>query len=96
MSVISWAQQDLNLRLQPCEGRTLPLSYAPEDFYADAYRITALTATRTIASGVALRDDRGDVLRLRVARHGLTTERQRAEEDSECEREHREVAEEGA
>jgi hypothetical protein len=28
--VISWAQQDLNLRLQPCEGCTLPLSYAPE------------------------------------------------------------------
>src|SRR5262249_48554205 len=27
-----WAQQDLNLRLRPCEGRTLPLSYAPEDF----------------------------------------------------------------
>jgi hypothetical protein len=24
-----WAQQDLNLRLRPCEGRTLPLSYAP-------------------------------------------------------------------
>lgn len=25
-----WAQQGLNLRLRPCEGRTLPLSYAPE------------------------------------------------------------------
>ncbi len=24
-----WAQQDLNLRLRPCEERTLPLSYAP-------------------------------------------------------------------
>ena len=24
-----WAQRDLNPRLQPCEGRTLPLSYAP-------------------------------------------------------------------
>lgn len=24
-----WAQQDSNLRLRPCEGRTLPLSYAP-------------------------------------------------------------------
>ena len=26
----TWAQRDLNPRLQPCEGRTLPLSYAPE------------------------------------------------------------------
>lgn len=25
-----WAQRDLNPRLQPCEGRTLPLSYAPD------------------------------------------------------------------
>ena len=25
-----WAQQDLNLRLRPCEERTLPLSYAPK------------------------------------------------------------------
>ena len=24
-----WAQQDSNLRLPPCEGGTLPLSYAP-------------------------------------------------------------------
>jgi integrase-like protein len=24
-----WAQQGSNLRLRPCEGRTLPLSYAP-------------------------------------------------------------------
>ena len=24
-----WAQQGLNLRLPPCEGGTLPLSYAP-------------------------------------------------------------------
>ena len=24
-----WAVQDLNLRLPPCEGGTLPLSYAP-------------------------------------------------------------------
>ena len=24
-----WAQQDLNLRLPPCEDGTLPLSYAP-------------------------------------------------------------------
>ncbi len=28
--VFQWAQRDLNPRLQPCEGRTLPLSYAPE------------------------------------------------------------------
>jgi hypothetical protein len=28
--LISWAQRDLNPRLQPCEGRTLPLSYAPD------------------------------------------------------------------
>ena len=28
--VNQWAQQDLNLRLRPCEGRTLPLSYAPD------------------------------------------------------------------
>jgi hypothetical protein len=27
--VSGWAQQGLNLRLRPCEGRTLPLSYAP-------------------------------------------------------------------
>ena len=27
--VSGWAQRDLNPRLQPCEGRTLPLSYAP-------------------------------------------------------------------
>lgn len=27
--VLWWAQQDLNLRLLPCEGNTLPLSYAP-------------------------------------------------------------------
>ena len=27
---LQWAQQDLNLRLRPCEGRTLPLSYAPQ------------------------------------------------------------------
>ncbi len=27
---IGWAQQDLNLRLRPCEERTLPLSYAPD------------------------------------------------------------------
>jgi hypothetical protein len=26
---IWWAQQDSNLRLPPCEGGTLPLSYAP-------------------------------------------------------------------
>jgi hypothetical protein len=25
-----WAQQDSNLRLPPCEGGTLPLSYAPD------------------------------------------------------------------
>lgn len=33
----SWAQRDLNPRLQPCEGRTLPLSYAP-DASCDAVR----------------------------------------------------------
>ena len=27
---IWWAQQDSNLRLPPCEGGTLPLSYAPQ------------------------------------------------------------------
>ncbi len=27
--IVWWAQQDLNLRLLPCEGSTLPLSYAP-------------------------------------------------------------------
>src|SRR5277367_3150504 len=27
--LIWWAQQDSNLRLPPCEGGTLPLSYAP-------------------------------------------------------------------
>jgi hypothetical protein len=26
---LGWAQQGLNLRLRPCEERTLPLSYAP-------------------------------------------------------------------
>src|SRR6185437_13713048 len=26
-----WAQQDSNLRLPPCEGGTLPLSYAPRN-----------------------------------------------------------------
>jgi hypothetical protein len=29
MGVLWWAQQDSNLRLPPCEGGTLPLSYAP-------------------------------------------------------------------
>ena len=28
--VFWWAQQDSNLRLPPCEGGTLPLSYAPQ------------------------------------------------------------------
>src|SRR5260370_41415308 len=27
--ILWWAQQDSNLRLPPCEGGTLPLSYAP-------------------------------------------------------------------
>jgi hypothetical protein len=34
-----WAQQDSNLRLPPCEGGTLPLSYAPG---ADGQRILCL------------------------------------------------------
>ena len=29
--ILWWAQQDSNLRLPPCEGGTLPLSYAPMD-----------------------------------------------------------------
>jgi hypothetical protein len=29
LAVLWWAQRDLNPRLRPCEGRTLPLSYAP-------------------------------------------------------------------
>lgn len=43
-----WAQQDSNLRLPPCEGGTLPLSYAPG---------TALEATQYTSSihGVKLR-----------------------------------------
>ena len=28
--ILWWAQQDSNLRLPPCEGGTLPLSYAPQ------------------------------------------------------------------
>ena len=28
--ILWWAQQDSNLRLPPCEGGTLPLSYAPD------------------------------------------------------------------
>ena len=30
LACFQWAQRDLNPRLQPCEGRTLPLSYAPQ------------------------------------------------------------------
>ena len=85
-SAICRAQQGLNLRLRPCEGRTLPLSYAPSCFLEDAYRIIELTATRQ--SGVFRDDDR----LLRIAR-SLTAERERSEEDSECEREHRDVSE---
>jgi hypothetical protein len=29
--ILWWAQQDSNLRLPPCEGGTLPLSYAPQE-----------------------------------------------------------------
>ncbi len=38
-----WAQQDLNLRLPPCEDGTLPLSYAPD--------ATALRPTRAFNTG---------------------------------------------
>src|SRR5258707_13319720 len=44
-----WAQQDLNLRLRPCEGRTLPLSYAPQ-------RSSLLPHSRAFRN---LRGDRG-------------------------------------
>lgn len=38
-----WAQQDLNLRLPPCEGGTLPLSYAPAEVgnMADPLRLSS-------------------------------------------------------
>ncbi len=40
----SWAQQGLNLRLRPCEGRTLPLSYAPGE-RSGRYRRLYFSAT---------------------------------------------------
>jgi hypothetical protein len=39
MYYLWWAQQDLNLRLPPCEGGTLPLSYAPLSQSGDSLEV---------------------------------------------------------
>jgi integrase len=48
----SWAQQDLNLRLHPCEGCTLPLSYAPS---ADSFRSSSPAPRASAVYAIAAR-----------------------------------------
>src|ERR1700761_2222512 len=67
-----WAQQDSNLRLPPCEGGTLPLSYAPQkdecdrichiSFYLEniiplILRPNSLDPRRFASTGSTLHDD---------------------------------------
>ena len=46
-----WAQQDSNLRLPPCEGGTLPLSYAP--LGGNFFRVSFLFRSRQRGLGCA-------------------------------------------
>ncbi len=47
--ILWWAQQDSNLRLPPCEGGTLPLSYAPaEQVGCNATNLESSTAARAL------------------------------------------------
>jgi hypothetical protein len=49
--ILWWAQQDSNLRLPPCEGGTLPLSYAPlESPQIDCAWLLRLSCVSRIAS----------------------------------------------
>ncbi len=59
-AVFLWAQQGSNLRLRPCEGRTLPLSYAPGGAALGRPARLPMGATAALhsAAGVALQSER--------------------------------------